>query len=633
VSELQICVLGPIQARMDKAPLPMSKPRHREILGLLVAAHGRTVSTSSLIDDLWDAAPAGAVGAVRTFIGEIRRILEPTRPAHTPPTILTTRGTGYALEVPHSAVDLWRVERAVREVDRSSPEAAESSLSCALGEWGGTAFEEFSSRPWAAIERARIAKLRAGVIEHLARIRLTLDRLNDAVTLLEPHVEEYPWREEGWRLLAVALYRTGRQAEALALLRQARVTFVEGLGLDPSDRLTDLEHRIRHHDPKLGESDVGRSILMQAAAVQARAGARSQLESATTLLPLLAQSGSVNIATEQRLAAIAAAEQFNDPELTARVIAGYDVPGSWTRSDDPNRSAAIVDAARRTISVLPPTASERVRARLLATTAMESRGTANRLAEASEAEQIARRLGDPALLCFALSSRYLQSFETTGQARRRAELGAEITSLAVSADLPTFEIEGRLIRMQALCALDDVRSASAEADLVDKLAARFERPLASVFTAWFRYTFEHGPNPPGGSEMPGFRIGLSEMSRLTTSVRAGKELHGNDFGPYLPWTLPLVMASKNQLDKASAALDSVPDPPHDLMSEVCWYLIGLAAIAAGHRGAARRAYDALLPAAGERAGGSGAIDLGPISPLLDRLPAVWLQARWKGGPV
>jgi len=622
VSELQIRVLGPVQAESNKAPLLLSKPRHREILSLLVVAHGRTVSTSSLIEELWEDTPAGAVGAVQTFIGELRRILEPTRRARTPAAILVTRGAGYALESEPSAVDLWRVEQAIRAVDRVGLEAGESSLSGALGEWRGTAFEEFSTRPWATSERARIAELRAGAIERLAQIRLALDRSNDVITLLDPHVEEHPWREEGWRLLAVALYRAGRQGDALALLGQARITFMEGLGLDPSDRLTDLERRIRHHDPELGRSGAGSSILLRTAAIQARSSARSQLESATTLLPLLAQSGSVDIATEQRLSTIAAAEQFNDPELTARVIVGYDVPGSWTRSDDPDRSAAIVNAARRTISILPPTASERVRARLLATIAMESRGTENRMAEAVEAERIARRLGDPSLLCFALSSRYLQSFETTGQAHVRAELGSEITALAVSAELPTFEIEGRLIRMQALCALDDIRSASAEADLVDELAARFERPLASVFTDWFRYTFNDGPPPTEGTEMPGFRTGLSELANLTAAVRTGTDVPHTDFGPYNPWVLPLVMACEDQREKASDALGAVPDPPCDLMSEVCWYLIGLSAVATGHRNAARRAYNALLPAANERAAGSGAIDLGPIAPLLERLTEV-----------
>ncbi|WP_237762534.1 AfsR/SARP family transcriptional regulator [Arthrobacter sp. ERGS1:01] len=557
------------------------------------------------------------MGAVRTFVGELRRILEPERPARTPPANLITMGDGYALNLTLTAVDLWRVERAVQTADGMSLGTRESLLTVALEEWRGVAFEEFGTRLWAQSERVRIAELRAGVAEHLAETRLALGRPKDVVTLLNDHIGEHPWREEGWRLLALALYRSARQGDALGVLSQARATLRQELGLDPSDRLAELEHGILRRDPSLELADDGETILSQT--VAALSGARSQLESVTALLPLLAVSGSVQFADEQRLAAIAAAEQFGDPELTARVIGGFAVPGCWTRSDDPERSAAIVDAALRTIAALPSGTSDRVRATLLATVAMESRGTANRHAEAVEAERIARRLVDPALLCFALSALYLQEFETAGRAGTRESIGSEIIALAMDADLPTFEIQGRLIRMQALCARDNVIAASDEAGRIDLLAARFDRPLASVLTAWFRWVFTDGPAPPGGSEMPGFRIGLRELTRLSDAVRAGTALPDGHFGPYESWVRPLLLARGGRREDAMAALDTLPDPPHDLMLEVSWSLIGLAAIDCGHGAAGRRAFDALRPAAGERAAGSGAVDLGAISALLTDL--------------
>ncbi|SNT15806.1 AfsR/SARP family transcriptional regulator [Rhodococcoides kyotonense] len=584
MSELRVRVLGQVEAEIDGVALPLTKPRHRELLCLLVLGRGRTVSTASLVDDLWDDAPAGAVGSVRTFIGELRKILEPTRPPRSPSNVIVTRGAGYALE--QCSVDLWRVE---------------TGLETGLDVWRGTAFEEFTTRPWAAGERARIADLRAGMIEEHAEAMLAQGRSGDVILLLDAFVDEHPWRDEGWRLYALALYRVGRQADALAVLRRARVMFTEGLGLDPSDRLGDLEQRILTRDPGLDND----SILMQTAA---QVGSRSQLESATALVPLLALSGSVGAATTQRRATIAAAEQLGDPELTARVIVGYDVPGSWTRSDDPQLSAAIVDAADRTLKVLPADASKRVRARLLSVIAMESRGVGSRMAEAVEAESIARRLGDPALLCSALSARYLQTFATTGLAPDRLDIAEEIVSLAAESELSTFEIAGRIYRMQSLCALDAIEAASVEARKIDDLARRFGRPLASVFSAWFRYTFEDGPEPPDGAEMAGFRHGLRPLADLTAAVRSGKPVPDGDVGPYEPWARP-------------GALDDIPDPPRDLMSEVCWYLVGLAGLAAGHENSMRRAYDALLPAAGERAAGSGCIDLGPIAPLLEQLAA------------
>ncbi|WP_256375997.1 BTAD domain-containing putative transcriptional regulator [Citricoccus sp. K5] len=607
-------------------PLRLSRARHREILGILITAQGRAVSTGGLVEDLWEDPPDGAVGAVRTFVGEIRKVLEPQRPPRVPSEILVTEGDGYALRPVPAAVDLWRAEQAIRAADGRSPEVSEPLLSAALDEWRGTAFEEFRRQPWAKSERARVERLRAGAVEQLAEIRLTLGRPHDVVALLEAQIEEFPWREEGWRLLALALYRSARPGEALDIIARARTTLIGSPGADPRERLTELERGILRQDPALEVQDGG-SILMRTAAVQARTSQRTQLESATALLPLLAVSGAVEVAAEQRTAVIAAAEHVGDPEVAARVIGGFDVPGSWTRSDDPARSTAIVEVALRTLTALPLGASDRLRARLLATIAMESRGTANRLAEAAEAERIARRLGDAALLCFALSSRYLQSFETAGQAGTRDMLGAEIVAAAVGAELPTFEIEGRLIRMQALCALDDVAAASRQADLIDALAERFDRPLASVFTAWFRWSFMGRPPPPEGTEMPGFRDGLSGLAELTRAVRTGTELPDSRFGPYEPWARPLLLARQGRREEAAAALDAVPDPPDDLMLEVAWFLTGLAAVESGHDLAARRAYDALLPAAGERAGGSGAIDLGPIAPLLDRLRAAAFDGR------
>ena len=622
MSKLRIRVLGPIGAQLGDAPVRLSKARHRELLGILTVARGRTVSTPQLVEDLWADAPAGAVGAVRTFVGELRRLLEPDRPPRTPPSVLLTTGGGYALRIPDDDVDLRRAEQGIRTAAQLGLEARERVLTAALAEWRGTAFEEFHTRPWAQAERSRMAGLRAAAVERLADARLELGRPQDVLGLLDAHIGEHPWREEGWRLLALALYRSDRQADALALLARARATLREDLGLDPGRRLAGLEQGILRQDPSLdpvrNAAGAG-SLLARTVAAAGRTGERAQLEGVSRLLPVLAVSGSVRSAAEQRMAAIAAAEQSGDPELAARIIGGFEVPGSWTRSDDPVQSAAIVDAAVRTLVALPASASARVRARLLATIAMESRGTADRLAEAMEAERIARELEDPALLCFALSARYQQTFSSAGLAAAREGIGAEIVALAVDAELPTFEIQGRLIRLQALCALDDIEAASREADRIDALAARYDRQLASVFTAWFGWTFRQGPPPPEGEEMPGFRQCLSALANLAAAVRNGTELPDGEFGPHEPWVRPLFLARSGRAAEARAALDVVPEPPRDLLMEALWFLLGQAAVESGHWGAARRAYAALLPAVGERAAGSAAVDLGPVSTLLDVL--------------
>jgi len=122
-----------------------------------------------------------------------------------------------------------------------------------------------------------------------------------------------------------------------------------------------------------------------------------------------------------------------------------------------------------------------------------------------------------------------------------------------------------------------------------------------------------------GTEMPGFRRGLDALSDLTTAVRRGADLPDADFGPYETFCRPILLASRGELGDASTLLDSMPDPPHDLLAEVCWFLIGTASSTVGHRESALRVLAALGPAAHERAAGSGAIDLGPIGPLLDSL--------------
>ena len=360
---------------------------------------------------------------------------------------------------------------------------------------------------------------------------------------------------------------------------------------------------------------MGGSILLRTASAHARSGARAQLESANALLPGLAMSGGLELVGEQRLAAIAAAEELGDAELTARIAGGFDVPGIWTRSDDPAQASALVGAALR----LLPAATGRSRARLLATVAMESRGMADRRAEADEAERIARTLGDPQLLCFALGARWMQCFTTTGLAVEREAIGAELVAVARTAELPTSEIHGRLIRLQALCALDDVPAAAVEADAVDALAARHERPLASVFTAWFRRTFvDDSVVPPAADPMPGFAHGIDALAALTDGrahrrtapgrrprpvravgasaparpVRSGRRgVGGPRRGPGPP-------------ARPAAGGDVVPGRPRGRGGR------------SPPRGR-RRARDALLPAAAERAArAAGSSTSGPVAALV-----------------
>ena len=615
---VQIRVLGPLQVTVDGDVRELSKRRHREILGILVALRGRDISTASLIDELWDGAPPpGAVGAVRTFVGELRRILEPHRLPRTPSSVLVTVRDGYALRLHVDAVDAWRFESAVARTAGATPNQAESLLSAALREWRGAAFQEFAERPWALTEVRRLTELRQTAVERFASACLDCGQPAEVIPMLEAQVEENPWREEGWRLLAMALYQSHRQGDALAVLRRSRAQHANELGLDPSPALVDLESKMLRRDPRLHRKEpLG---LAMTATAYSRSGTRVQLEASNAVLGSLAVAGNLETARTQRIAAIQAAAELNDPELAARVIGGYDIPGIWTRPDDPAAAAIVIAAAENALAANPGI-SHRSRARLLATIAMETRGTGGRHPEASEAESIARRLGDAQLLCFALSARFMQTFTSAGLAADRADIGQELITTAFDADSPTFEINGRLIRMQALCALDDLSAASFEADAVDRLALRHERPLATVFTQWFRWTFLGDSLPPPlPVEMPGFTDGIAALSTLARELREATELSDGDFGPYERWVRPLLLVRAGSCHEATEALRRLPDPPSDLLLEATWCIVAQSAVELGEISVIRRALGALEPAKGERAAGSGVVDLGCVDHYLGLL--------------
>ncbi|TVT61585.1 AfsR/SARP family transcriptional regulator [Amycolatopsis rhizosphaerae] len=637
-------VLGPVVAwDASGTPIDVKGPKHRALLARLVVARGRVVPVARLVEDLWESPPPGAVSAVRTFVAALRRALEPQRPPRAPARLLVTEGPGYALRAEPGAVDAWRFEDVVA-AGAAPPQRTLARLDEALSWWRGPAFADLEDEPWARVERSRLEQLRLNAIELRAEARLALGHAADVVPDLDAHVAEHPWREEAWRLLATALYRTGRQGDALTVLRRARGLLRERLGVDPGPRLSRLETGIlRQTDP--GSSEVERIWAATAAAYDrtVASGAESRLESTVGLLRSLAVAGGggLEAAREQRFATIAAAERLGDPELTARVIGGYDVPAIWTRSDDPEQAARIVAAAERALAALRPGTHDATRARLLATIALESRGTwAARGPEAAgEAERIARRLGDPALLAFALNGVFMQTFHRAGLAPERDGIGVELVALSARHGLVTFEILGHLIRVQARAGLADFAVADEHAAAADRLAERHERPLTGVFTAWYRALRSAATGPPqaaeaafreaaaqlSGAGMPGVQRGLLPLALLCLRVWHGLPADfgdDTDWGPYAAWARPHVLLARDRPADAAAALRRVPEPPRDLLFEALWCLTGRAAIRLGDRETMRRARTELAPAAKELAGaGSGLLTAGPVEDHLDALAA------------
>ncbi|MEU8897317.1 AfsR/SARP family transcriptional regulator [Nocardia sp. NPDC048505] len=379
IGRMRFEVLGPVTAHDDAGDaVALGGPRHRAVLARLLVARGHVVPVGRLVDDLWEEPPADAVGAIRTFVAGLRRALEPDRPPRTPARLLVTEGPGYAVRADRAAVDAWRFDEALGRAANLPAAAALPVLTEALDWWRGPAYADFADADWARAERSRLTEQRLLAVERRAAAQLDLGAAAAAVPDLDAHVAEHPWREEAWLLLATALYRAGRQADALAVVQRARRMLAEHLGIDPGPRLRRLELDLLRQADHLDPADPATQVWEQARAAYDRTvtgRARTRLESTAALMRDLAVTGAggLEAARTHHLAAVAAATELGDPELTARVIGIYDVPAIWTRSDDPAQAARLVATAEQTLLRLPAH-NDAARARLLATIAVESRG-------------------------------------------------------------------------------------------------------------------------------------------------------------------------------------------------------------------------------------------------------------------
>ncbi|HEX4817751.1 MAG TPA: BTAD domain-containing putative transcriptional regulator [Nonomuraea sp.] len=243
-------VLGPLAAYLDGKPVPLGRPRQRSVIARLLAAGGQVVSVDRLIEDLYSGeVPPRALGAVQAYISNLRRALEPDRPPRTPANVLVTVPPGYAIRVDPDMVDAWRFERTARD-----PAATPERLAEALESWRGPAYAEFAGVRWADAEISRLEELRLSTLERYADAMIRLGGAGSTVPDLERLVDEHPLREKAWALLARALYRCGRQGEALGALRRARARLVEELGVDPGPELRRLEADILEQASHLAES-------------------------------------------------------------------------------------------------------------------------------------------------------------------------------------------------------------------------------------------------------------------------------------------------------------------------------------------------------------------------------------------
>lgn len=239
---LEVRAFGTVRATRDGEPVDLGGPRQRAVLGMLVAAGRRTVSTDRFLEELWSGEPPpSATGALQAYVSRLRTALEPDREKRRPAAVLVSSPPGYALARPVEAVDTWRFSGLVRRAATLDDEPAIAALDEALALWVDEPFAEYLDQEWAATEATRLHEQRAEAAELRAAAALRLGRGSQVVGDLEEQVRAHPLREQSVGLLARAYYQAGRQAEALACLGGLRDRLVDELGVDPSPDLRALE--------------------------------------------------------------------------------------------------------------------------------------------------------------------------------------------------------------------------------------------------------------------------------------------------------------------------------------------------------------------------------------------------------
>ncbi|NRQ34616.1 AAA family ATPase [Nonomuraea sp. NN258] len=252
---LHIHILGPLQATLNGRTLDLGSARQRAVIARLVAAGGHVISTDRFIDDLWQGQPPPkALAALQVYVSNLRRVLEPERPPRAPARVIVSAPPGYRLSLPDEAVDAWRlpglIDAAGAALKQGAGATAHDLLDQALELWKGPAYGEFTES-WTAPEISRLNELRLIALEYRAEAALLLGRHAEAVPELRRHANAHPLRENAVRLLALAHYRAGSQAEALAVLRNARRKLADELGVDPGPALRALEQDILRQSESL----------------------------------------------------------------------------------------------------------------------------------------------------------------------------------------------------------------------------------------------------------------------------------------------------------------------------------------------------------------------------------------------
>jgi DNA-binding SARP family transcriptional activator len=247
---IEFGVLGPLVVRSEGGEIKIAGARRRALLIRLLVSANRSVPTARLAEDVWEGQPpAGAVSTLASHISLLRQLLDGDR--------IQGGAGGYTLTVGEDELDVSWFEREVSQgraaLARGTANEAVELLVRALGRWRGPALDDVGGAEWARPDSVRLEELRLGAEEVLLDARLALGQNEEVVAAAEAAVAQCPLREQFWGHLMKALYRSGRQAEALRAYQRLRTALGEELGLEPSEKLTQLERAIVLREPELNE--------------------------------------------------------------------------------------------------------------------------------------------------------------------------------------------------------------------------------------------------------------------------------------------------------------------------------------------------------------------------------------------
>jgi DNA-binding SARP family transcriptional activator/ABC-type branched-subunit amino acid transport system substrate-binding protein len=330
---IEFRILGTLEVVRDGHAVEVGAGRQRALLALLLLARNTAVGSDRIVEELWNGnAPATASKVVQNLVSQLRRGIGGEE-------VLRTRGHGYELAVADEALDAGRFERLVeegREALDDDPQRAAELLREALALWRGPALGELADEPWARAEAGRLEERRLVAFERRVDADLALGRHADLVGELEAAVAREPLRERLRAQLMLALYRSGRQADALEAYRAGRRVLIEELGIEPGPELTRLQAAILEQDPALDAPARRRSAPVGSA--RRRRGAARLIAGGVAFVAAAAAAGALLLAGgDDEAPAESAAE--------GRLIAVDLASGRVTRRIAAGHTPAVIDAA------------------------------------------------------------------------------------------------------------------------------------------------------------------------------------------------------------------------------------------------------------------------------------------------